>query len=522
MKRYLAASLFALVASLLAASLLAAQSSEPLNDTFDGSVSGWAPVMHQTSDGLYHAYTTITWLPSADLTIVFPPSTMHADGVVHVVSANMQQYVAEIHKTVYLQPGAYQVRLRVGADPSANWGNLIANLWVNVMGGNTDSRPDGYLSNFQGFINNQFVERTTDVFSVISPGPVTIIISADTAIYVDYVEVIPYASGNTPTPYATSALTPVPTEYQSTPMPMPTQYCRPAAAPSTPGPGEFGVTPTATPDTNGDWQVTDNFSSAALSTQWETSGAGGTVNPNITGPDGAAGVLDMPYSSSPSLVLVRPITPTVYVDGWAMANSIPTGSTAAVHVQLYTSEGTWVDAGSQEFGPGQWYPFHIIVDDMGGYVAIAVYVSGPSGDSAYLDNLAIYNTERLAPVCGFQAVAPGQGVSDMVVYPANKPCPKDTDGFGDVPNNFWGPLFHWMALQFLSVTANFPMHIGQAFAVAIEAFADAPFWRYVAVVGLMFDLRPIIAMALVLLALEVVRLIYSAWRLLLKIIPMMG
>lgn len=310
-------------------------------------------------------------------------------------------------------------------------------------------------------------------------------------------------------------------------MPVPTQYCQPPAATPT-GPASFDVTPTATPDTSGDWQFIDTFSEQALSsTNWETSNAGATVNTIMSGPDNAEGVLVMPYASGPAIIYFHDITPTIYVDGWAMANALPIGSSATVHVMLWDSPTYgWVAAGTENFGPGQWYPFHITVTDPGLHslpgTAVAIYVSGPAGDKAYLDNIYIYNSTRGAPICGFSEGPSGEINSAFLTYPWDKPCPSETSGIQDVPNNFWGPLFFWMSIQFLQITAPFPVHDIYSYALAIEEFSNSPFWRYVQFGAIMLDWRPVFAVAGLLITLEILRVIYSIWRLLLKIIPMMG
>ena len=510
MKRYMVAAISALVGCLLIVSLIAAQSSSPLNDTFSSDASGWAPVMHQYQDGSYVTYATVTWLASKDLATVWPPSLTSAAGVIKVAWTS-GMYLPDIQKTVYLQAGNYQVKVRAGTDGDTN-------MNVMVFGGTTNT--GNYLRNISAWINSQWAEKTTDVFTVIQPGPVTVQLSAGDVFYVDSVEVAPYTTGDVPTPYTTQLVTAIPPEAQATAMPVPTQYCRSVETSS--GPATFGVTPTPAPDTSGDWSFSDTFAGQTLSTDWEVTDAGATVNTTIFGPDNATGALVMPFSTGPELVRVHPMTESVFVDGWAMANALPIGQEARVHVALYNGS-TWDDAGSQAFSVGQWYPFHISVPYVSGsYAALAIYVTGPSGDSAYLDNLYIYNSVRGAPLCGFAVTVPDDHNGMSVVYPYGKPCPPDNSGIQDVPNNFWGPLFYWMSVQFLNITGPFPMHLYQGYALAIEEFTQAPFWRYVQVATMMVDLRPIFAMALVLIALEVVRLIYSIWRLILKIIPMMG
>lgn len=511
MKRGLIASLGALLSALLAVSLIAAQGSYPLNDTFDTTASGWVPTLH-ISNGMYLAYATITWLSHMELTTTWPPSITAANGVIKIEGTDTSgMNLKDIQKNVYLQTGYYQVKMRAGSDQRTM-------VEMSFRSGVAEHRV------MLGYLDNQFTEETSDVFNVVSPGPVTIIFRTDNTAYIDWIRIETY-TGQTPTPYTTLVVTPIPTNQQATPMPVLTQYCQPPTP--TPGPADFDVTPTATPDTSGDWKVVDTFSDVDLYPDWGIAGAGATVNLNISGPDTALGVLEMPFSSNPTLVLQHDISPTVYVDGWAMANALPIGSTAAVNVVLWDGPTYgWVAAGSQEFGVGQWYPFHITVTDPGLHslpsTALAIYISGPSGDKAYLDNIDIYNSLRGAPLCGFTPATLEEVNEIHLVYPWDKPCPSDTSGIQDVPNNFWGPLFFWMGIQFLQITAPFPVHAFQGYALAIQQFGTAPFWRYVQTATMMFDLRPMVAMAILLMVLEGVRLIYSAWRLLLKIIPMMG
>lgn len=516
MKRFLVVATGILTIALMLALPAGAQGSYPLNDTFDTTVSGWTPTMH-IENGQHVAYASITWLATKDLFTEFPGVLTTANGVIEVDhgSSFWGWMWPDIQKSVYLQPGHYQVKLRAGAD-------MQMTVKVQLMSGVTNPTI------MAGYLSNEFVEKTSDVFTIVQPGPITIVISGDQQFFIDRVQVVPY-TGPTPTPYTTLEVTPIPTQYQATPMPVPTQYCQMAAATPT-GPANWDVTPTATPDTTGDYQFVDTFSSETLSTDWLMTGGGAVPNPNISGPDAVAGVLEMRYSQPENisgLVWYHDITPTVYFDGWAMANALPQGITATVNVSLW--DGTnheWVEAGSAEFGPGQWYPFHITVSDPGGhplpYNSIRFWLSGPAGDRGYLDNIYIYNSLRGVPICLGAYEPPGPNYDTTVLFPADKPCPVLNSTLFDVPNNFWGPLFHWMSVQFIKITARWPFHTFQGYALAIRAFADAPFWKYVAAVGMMFDLRPIILMAGTLTMLEIVRLLYSLWRLLLKIIPFLG
>ena len=515
MTRLSLAMLGALLAALLTVSLLAAQSSAPLLDTFDSSADGWAPALHSQIDGTYSAYASITWLTSKDIFYPIPPSLTSAQGVIRVdVTDYRVNHWPDIQKSVYLQPGAYRVKLRAGSESD----NVLK---VNILGGGVEQTGD-YLHNIAADVS-VWRDLTTDTFSVNAPGSVTINISGIAGFYLDSIEVDQY-SGAAPTPAATLAYTPVPPENQATPMPVPTQFCQ-AGAGATPAPPDFNAT--VTPDASGHYQITDTFSDPSLSTQWETTGSGVAVNSGVAGPDGSTGVLQLPYGADTAtgLVWVHAVEAPMYVDGWAMADALAVGDEAVAHVYLYNGTN-WVEAGSSSFGAGQWYPFHITVTDPGGgpWVALDISVSGPAGARAYLDNLTLYNALSLAPACGFTSVIPGSDTYDSmgVTYPGNKPCPPDNSGMGDVPNNFWGPLFYWMSIQFLSVTGPFPIHVAQGYALAIRAFVDAPFWNYVSVVLMMFDLRPVLVMAGLLVALEIVRMLYSLWRIILKIIPFAG
>jgi hypothetical protein len=545
MKR-VAAVVLALV--LAGVGLAFAAEGDPIYDTFDYGLDGWEPVYHDV-DGTPQTNTSISWRSSQTFPyLVFWTTT--ADGVILAFkmdpSVTAPDPYVEIQKTIYLQPGIYTLKLRAAKDLNSN-GN---EFHLKVAGdGLYDGQGQIQWGEYFGDPTNPYYqlqatwqEYTSNLIYVTLPGAVTFSFYSPAEYYLDYVDVYQDDTVDTPTPSSawytpTPYNTPIPPEQQATPMPTATRFCVDPIE-TVQAPPQFGITPTATPEPG--WGYLDKFSNDSLGTGW--SSIGRIVHSSNVGPDGQVGVLAMDYSvGAPNLtpgnaiVLQHAISAPVYVDGYAMADVLPSNEGAAVSAWLYDATGTWVFAGSSGISFRQWYPFHIVITDTSGtppYTALAVTLfrsDEPDTGIGYIDNLYIYSDLGMAPRCSGAypgsttyvnpvppAVPPDQTSLD---YPISKNCPPSTM---QVPNNFWGPLFAWMNVMFLRITALFPDHVSQEYSAAISTFADAPVWQYVSVVTMMFDFRPIIYIAMGLIGLEGVRALYSIWRIILKIIPGMG
>lgn len=521
-----------------------AQSSDPIDDSFDGNFGNWTPRYHEVN-GVSTTNTRLVIMNYKDF-LNFPWGHTEAYGVLNAFkddpSARVPTDQVEVQNTVYLQPGQYAFKIRGGAD-------RITQMHLKVYGASLGSSDGGEVFGDNTFLSDAFTEQTSNTFTVLYPGSVTLVLYSGDTFYLDdahlYSVAGPYptatlAPDETPTPHATA----LPVDQQATPQPTPTAYCVLAPIPGTPTTEPFGggeATPTPDP---ADWGVVDKFSSNALD-GWQTAGSGIHVDTNMAGADGMAGALALPYSPLHSssgtlehaLILQRSISVPVYVDGYAQADVVPIGQSAEVVVYLFDATSTWVQAGTAILSAQNWYAFHITVSGGGSapYSAIAVTLERSDNPDlndglGYLDNLYIYGSLAEVPYCGGTyppgvtqlnpAVPgiPGEG-STGVDYPLNKPCPP---AVMNVPNNFWGPFFEWANLEFLRITALFPYHVDQSFFSAIQTVADSPLWVYVSVVNMLFDLRPILILAGLVITLEVVRLLYSIWRIILKIIPMAG
>jgi hypothetical protein len=522
----------AAVAIICLSSMAAAQSSNPIDDTFDADVQGWAAVQSLGSTN-----TGVTWLGYKDFGFLLWHSEAYGvlqasplDGS-HNDTAHLTIQVA---KSVYLQPGNYSLHMRMATESGSDY------LGVDVAGSGTT--PGSYLfTATQG----SWTEYATDIIHVQAPGLVTWIIGSTNGFWLDWVQVqalggdvatpTPNILAPTPTPLAH---TPIPTDQQATPIPVGTQFCQ--VATPTPQAPAYGSTPTAPAN---DWGYLDRFS-GGIGQGLSISGSGVAYSDQM-GPDNAQGVLAIDYSadSSPAgslsnaFVFDQPLTPTLYLDGFAMADAIPIGASASVHVWLRDASSNWYEAGSASFSAVHWYPFHITVTDPAGatapYSALAISVSrsdNPSSVPAFLDNLYLYGTLTRAPDCsgGYPpdttsfvggGLGPDNYPTTSIQYPIGKACPAPVM---NIPDNFWGPFFEWSTLQFWRITAFFPDHVAHSFFSAIQTVANSPIWVYASVATMLFDLRPVLILAGLVITLEIVRLLYSIWRIILKIIPMAG
>lgn len=458
---------------------------------------------------------------------------------------------APLAKTIHLEPGEYKIVLRLSADF-----NAISTMVLTLQ----NTAPSGVMDPLVGDVNFTLipaaggwdVQDTSDYgqITVVAPGDVmvSLIASPESLLnaYVDYIYII-RMSDATPWPTSTvgpgtptpAPVTPTATQPAATPVATGTPYCQ--AQPTSGGLTPY--TPTIPSEENwgfysGFTNLTNNngfdpyWYSNGVSANW---GLGHNALPSVS-ISNAAGQDEGMAIPSPSIVHSGTLHTPFYVDLWANADFVPVGVTQYLELWVQDDTGYWFhpDNATVSHLTNAWYSLHFAVTAPGGssgnIVALA-FAASRSDDAAQhyvnVDEIYIYGNLELAAYCnggfppGVGNADEGTGTNGVVLnYPLDKPCPPE--GMADIPNNFWGPILWALTLLFLQTTAPFPFHVAGTFVQAIRAFADAPFWRYTSVVMMLFDLRPILAMVGLLIALEIVRSLYSLWRIILKIIPMAG
>lgn len=478
--------------------------------TDDPAHFGWLP-----SNGGNHTDNVVGWVSTMNFGL--PWLGTSADGVLTVAGSS-----PTFHKTMYLQPGQYLIVTRAGTSF-----NLFGSdrLFMNVTPAGTTSFNVGSFpipNNFQTIISNEF--------TVSSPGDVDIELQGDssTTLYFDYIWIV-QSSTPTPTPGAgTPTVTPVPAA--ATPIPTGTPYCITESATATPGPPQFELTPTATPSPNlNNWTVLDHFDFATLSSIWTVAG-NGVYNSFSTGRGTSKpGAVFIPYSVAPggwdhtsmlrTALIWRPtdvLTDTVYTDGWARADFVPTGT--AVTAEVWTLDGgtlEWSQADTTQVSSGSWYNFHTELTSAGGVVAVA-FLSSRSDDATsggiYLDDIYIYGDLANSPRCDGAYISPPGGGPEPpdttpITFPSDKPCPPNLN----VPNNFWGPLLANLTLFLDGLFAFSPLHNNLNLAGTVRDLINAPIFIYLQLIAMFFDLRIPIAVVLVIIAINVADTIYNTW-----------
>jgi hypothetical protein len=363
-----------------------------------------------------------------------------------------------------------------------------------------------------------FEEYISETFTVSTAGPITISFIGDArkTFYMDYVWVVKVASGpGTPT----ATLLPA----TATPAPTSTPYCY--APPPTPAVPPFGATATPTPNPNSDWFVYTDFNGSSLPAGWSQSGTG-----SITVAYGAAYIPASTAGDRIGLTHERTFNTPFYITGRASAQLVPAGKTMRLEVWLF--DGSWSKATEFIISSGRAYPFYYQVNSAG---VTAVSFSGRMSDESTdygisLEYLWLFGRRERGPICG----ASGQPVDPIKApplegpppeghpitgWPADKPCP------GAVltePNNFWGPLLTGLTLFMDQLTAPWPAHEPSSMTSAMQTFVSAPIWAYPSLIGLLFDLRPLLLGVLAVLAMELVRAFWSLWMLVKKTVPFLG
>lgn len=472
---------------------------------------------------------TVQW--TGNIAFGWPPFKSSADGVMAVrylgspAEGSGAAYPA-LAKTIYLQPGLYQVVFRAATDVERWDPKTSPNIIVNANG--IFGMAAGTIGVWDNTVKKTFVTFTTDVFTITSASSAQFTIGARNigaaTFLVDYIWIVrtaDYTVGEgTPTPIGPSG--------QATPIPSATPYCITSATPTpTPDVPAFSLTPTMTPTPTPSgpelWQVFDTFE-VTIGSNWTRTGSGvrWTAVPRFqTGVDGSAFI---PYSSgafsSRSALVYHPATPitsTTYVDTWAQVFMVPVGETA--HIQVWVLDvdtSSWTQVSDDQLSAQNWYPHHdTMTEATGGTAAIAFTATRSDnpggGDGVYLDSVYLYGDLSMAPHCDQifnNAVPPvdaGNGVG--LKWPIDKPCPQNLN----VPNNFWGGLLANLTLFLDSVFAFSPLHQHLGISDMIGDLISGPIFFQVRLYAMFFDLRiPLLAL-IAIIGINAAETIYSVW-----------
>jgi hypothetical protein len=436
----------------------------------------------------------VGWLNYKSFGVLFWQS--EAYGVLTMTTnANYDYYNADqrsgIRKTFWLEPGRYQVAVRIAGDRPAS---SVVYYTVDAFG----SLRTAKILNFpQGIGNVGWTEiETTETeatsFTIETVGDVSIVLTADqySTIYLDYVylirlsDVTPYPSA-TPGPGTPSATpgpptatsTPIPP--QATPVPAATAYCQPKPT--------AGL-PAYTPTYGVRWSYFEGFDNAltGVNNFWATMGEGVSIVYNVghralnaggipNSADPGGGSMDRPA------LIYRPTTPltgTVYVDVWSTASFVAAGVTQQLEVWVedagYAGGAYWTKMDDVTVSHRTWYPAHWEISpptggDYSGVISAIAFVAkrsdGAALEKVYLDDVSLYNHLTMAPYCdgtfpdGTEIVGPERdnGIDDDVYFinvPVGRDCP------GDImrPNNFWGMLLAGVTMFLDNQTALSPGH----------------------------------------------------------------
>jgi hypothetical protein len=292
--------------------------------------------------------------------------------------------------------------------------------------------------------------------------------------------------------------------------------------------------------------VLDKFDHFAISEQsvWQVTGTGVHIVQNTGRSTASLGAVYIPYSVDPpawtyeemertALTFIPEISidGTFYIDGWAQADFVPEGETAALEIWVL-DEGTflWGQTEVITASAQYWYNFHAEVSTSNGALAIA-FLSSRSDEGSggmFMDDVYLYGDLSLAPRCdgsypegttigsGLLPRDEGAGIPPFTIdWPANKPCPRDYL----VPNNFWGPLLFQLAIFVEQTFAFSPYHEPSSITEMVRNFIGSPIAVYFGVASTFFDLRIPIICLLIVLALSIGRVVRGIWMIVKESIP---
>lgn len=522
--------------ALVAMGVRAASADEPCGDDtcavaddFETSVDDWTA---NNESG------TAVWLPSQEFTKTCQwwefsclPWLSSGAGIMKVTFKNAFDPalpVTTLQKFITLSPGTYRIEVRFASQPKDVLDPYAASARVSVTYNNTTAPV------LQGkyWINPtwQFGVYSTDSFVVDRETAAKVqldLVFRNDPIFFDRIWVI-RESTDYPTP--NPALPTLPA--YATPIPMPTEVCRRLQDPT---PLPFSLTPTAAPSTadvyihesftvftNAKWVP---FPDQSEGIEWDSMSRGDKTRVGSVIMRASLSADEPPERAALGFVTSEPITAPVYINGFVSNLSpIPQGVTANVEVWAMDDTDTWSLIQTHAVSWGAWQPIHTAINS-GVVRALALAFSRTDGnttDQIRLDDITVYTNFAERPYCTDDWVraeldpdSRPQDESYSFSVPLDRDCPDDLL----VPNNFWGPLLAGLT-QFLdTLTAPFPGHKPGSTTLAARELSQAPVWNFLAIIASIWDLRPLIAAAGTIIAIEAVRAIWSLWIFIKKTTP---
>lgn len=462
----------------------------------DAPGSGWS----DSPDAPYDPAitTTLQWI--ANKTFGFLIWQTSADGVLVVNGRTVG--LEGIRKTLYLDPGYYQMQLRAGSSDG-----LGSNIFMIVYLPD-DQRLDIGSCNVSGF---EICESST--FTVTTSGMVTLNIddygsweNLGATIYLDYIDLAQVAQLPTATPPPAGTPTATPQAANSTPVPTTTPYCVNVPT-ATPGAPQFAITPTVTATPANAWGLMDKFGYLTLGGgAWTVSG-NVSIAQNVGHGLSGNGAVQVPNSHPPdawdqstmplnALIYARPgeFTLPFYLDFWAQASYVPAGVTNTV--QVWVLDPTlpyWTLMLEQAVSTSAWYAIHAQVNAPVSNRISAVAITsqrsdGSTAEKVYIDDVYFYGNISMAPRCNGELppnVSDGANPDsilgtrpdpliinngEVIFVPENKPCPTNIDR----PNNFWGYLLAGVTLFMDNMFALTPMHTPGQFQGLVKTLILSP------------------------------------------------
>lgn len=548
-----------LVLSLLTATAVLADGSDECTEWYP-----WCPVVDDfTTDTNVFDWsgvtTTVQHTAEKDFGVIFKST---ADGVMQLKYFGQKPEESTVagptaYRWTTLPAGTYRVRTRLATDVPG-W-----ELWTNYTPEVLYSVDDGDITRLGWWDGSNsrsgYATYETSPFTLTTESRVKITLRVldlgnSRSAWVDYVLVAQaqadYSDPGAPTP---TPITPIPT---ATPLPAPHNlaYCVPAQTASSPIYGQ----PTPAPDQSRQWGILND--DGALNGEWLRAGGTVTDTQKVTrssvnffrltalyatgsvavgvSPDAGSPMADMTRIAlvyQPSITFTVPFT----VSWWATVDKLATGETA--HSELWTlSGGSWTRVKEHQvnsLAAAQWVQGFAFIS--GSVDAMAWTFRGHSTGTGYLDDINVFGSPEYGIHCdgawGYYppivSLATSDGTKptygdrdvgslpDVILVPKSKACPPYTL---TEPNNFWGPLIANLTIWLDKFTALWPGHAAAGTEQTLRELTSAPVWGYLSFLGMMVDLTPVINAALIVLALEGVRVLFSLWLLIKRAVPFLG
>lgn len=532
----------ALVASLLAyVPAPAAQADEPCSgetcataDDFESDIDGWEIAEPGTVAEWQASQTFAKTCQWWEFGCQGYSSTASGVMAVHInpPMTYIEMPAAKLKKWVDLTPGTYKVITRFSSDPM-NLANpsRVTTFSVGVRYNNTTTQElagrgwSNTSRQFTVFESSTFtVDRSVSAeleaaFSYAPP---------EHTVHIDYIWLV-RVSTDYPTPNPAMPTLPA----YATPPPLPAEVCR--TLQPTPTPGAFSLTPTPVPPA----RFYDHESFNAGTGNWGTlAGSVSWVSTPNHGNSLDLGAVRIAYSDNGDPVTSRAalafgftpvITAPVYLNGFVRANDAILAGVSA-YLQVHALENDiWSMREEHQLGYGRWQPFHTDITT-GTIQALALTVRRSDSNitqTVTLDDLTVYNSFDSRPLCSsYNGSASTVDANEYpqpdvygIVVPIDRECPPASL---DVPNNFWGPLLAGLTVFLDRLTAPFPGHTPGSTTSAARELSQAPVWNFLAIIAGIWDLRPLLAGAGVILAIEGVRAVWSLWIFIKRTVPFLG